>query len=66
MSTTLTPLACSQCGQEAPTDLPELTHWAYGSIAAQGEFPDVIDRLLLCPQCVEEEREHEFDEGGAD
>lgn len=66
MSTTLTPLACAQCGQEAPSDPRDLTRWSYGTIALRGEFSDVIDRLLLCPECVREELAHEFDEGGAD
>jgi hypothetical protein len=39
-------------------------HWTYGPIAVSGVFPEVIDLLLLCPECVEEEHAHEFDEGG--
>lgn len=66
MSTTLTAVACSQCGQEAPSDPHELLRWAYGSIAMRGDFRDVIGALLLCPECIEEEHEHAFDEGGTD
>lgn len=66
MSTTLMGLACSQCGQEAPSDPHELMGWACGSIALRGDFPEVIDRLLLCTDCVEEEHAYEFDEGGTD
>lgn len=66
MSTTLTPLACAQCGQEAPGDPRELMRWACGWLAVRGDFPEAIDGLLLCPACVEEEHAHEFDEGGAD
>jgi len=64
MVATLTPLACAQCGRDAPTDSYELKDWAYGRIALRGDFPDVIDLLLLCPECVDEEHEHAFDDGG--
>ena len=64
MAATLTALACSQCGREAPGDSHELMHWTYGPIAVRGVFPEVIDLLLLCPECVEEEHTHEFEEGG--
>ena len=64
MSATLTAFACSQCGREAPGDSHGLMHWAYGSIAVRGDLPEVIDAILLCPECVEEEHAHEFEEGG--
>jgi hypothetical protein len=66
MSTMLTSLACAQCGQAAPSYPPELMRWSYGSVAVSGDYSEVIDRLLLCPECVEEEHAHEFDEGGMD
>lgn len=66
MSATLKALACAQCGRTAPTDPRELMRWANGSLAVRGDFPDVIGSLLLCPECVEEEHAHEFDEGTAD
>ena len=66
MSMTLTALACSQCGRRAPDDPDELMCWACGSIAVRGDFPEAIDALLLCPECVEEGHAHEFDEGGTD
>jgi hypothetical protein len=64
MAATATDLACAQCGRAAPGDPAELTGWAYGPIALRGEFPEVIDVLLLCPECVVEDHDHEFDEGG--
>lgn len=64
MSATLTVLACSQCGREAPSDLDELMHWECGPIAVRGDFPEVIDALLLCPDCIEEEHRRAFEEGG--
>jgi len=64
MAATVTDLACAQCGRGAPSDPGELTQWAYGPIAIRGEFPEVIDVLLLCPECVVEDHDHEFDEGG--
>ena len=66
MSTMLTVLACAQCGQAAPSNPRELRRWSYGSVAVSGDYSEVIDRLLLCPECVEEEHAHEFDEGGMD
>jgi len=66
MSTMLTSLACAQCGRAAPSYPPELMRWSYGSVAVSGDYSEVIDRLLLCPECVEEEHAHEFDEGGMD
>ena len=64
MAATVTELACAQCGCAAPTAPGELTSWAYGPIAVRGEFPEVIDVLLLCPECIVEDHDHEFDEGG--
>lgn len=66
MSTTLTAFVCAQCGREAPSDRHELMRWACGPIAIRGDFPEAIEALLLCPECVEEEHAHEFDEGGVD
>lgn len=65
MVETATRLACAQCGRDAPGDDAELSAWAYGRLAARGELADVIDALLLCPDCVEEEHEHAYDEGAA-
>ncbi len=61
-----TQLACSQCGSEAPTDPAALRGWVYGRLALSGEWADVIDRLLLCPACVQEEHLHDFEEGEGD
>jgi hypothetical protein len=67
MSATLTAarLACSQCGAEAPEDPFELVLWKYGRLALEGDFADAIDWLLLCPDCVEEEHDHAYDEGAS-
>ena len=64
MAATVIGLACAQCGREAPSEPDDLTHWAYGPIAVRGDFPEVIDVLLRCPECVEEEHAHQFEEGG--
>lgn len=64
MATMVTELTCAQCGRTAPSDPGELTGWAYGRTALRGEFPEVIDVLLLCPECVLEDHDHDFDEGG--
>lgn len=64
MAATVTELACAQCGRAAPSEPSELSGWAYGPTALRGDFPEVIDVLLLCPECVVEDHDHEFDEGG--
>jgi hypothetical protein len=66
MAATVTELACAQCGRAAPGEPDELETWAYGPIAVRGEFPEVIDVLLLCPECVDEDHDHDFDEGTGD
>ncbi len=61
-----THFACSQCGCAAPPQPEELRTWVYGRLALSGEWADVIDRLLLCPACVQEGHGHDFEEGGGD
>jgi hypothetical protein len=63
---TLLGLACSQCGCDAPDDPAVLASWVYGRLALSGEFDEVIDRLLLCPDCIQEEHLLVFEEGGLD
>ncbi len=57
-------LACAQCGADAPYEADELVQWKYGRLALTYEFADIIGSLLLCPTCVVQEHEHDFDEGG--
>ena len=66
MDSTLTAHACSQCGIDAPRDPAQLQGWMHGRLALSGDFPEVIDSLLLCPGCVEEDHEHDYDEGAGD
>lgn len=63
---TLLGLACSQCGCDAPDDPAALASWVYGRLALSGELDEVIDRLLLCPGCIEDEHLLVFEEGGED
>lgn len=56
-------LACSQCGRSAPTDRAELQRWKHGDLASDGEVDEVVATMLLCPDCVEEDRAREYDAG---
>jgi hypothetical protein len=58
-------LGCSQCGRELPADPGELQRWEQGSLAVAGELDDVTASMLLCPDCVEEDRVGEYEEGDA-
>jgi hypothetical protein len=59
------PLGCSQCGRELPADADELRRWEQGSLVLAGEVDDVTAAMLLCPDCAEEDRAGEYEEGEA-
>jgi hypothetical protein len=56
-------LSCSQCGRSAPTDRVELQGWKHGELAVAGEVDEVTATMLLCPDCVEEDRAGEYEAG---
>jgi hypothetical protein len=56
---------CSQCGTEAAADPAALEDWRHGALVAAGELDDdAAAPLLLCPDCVADEREGMFEGGG--
>jgi hypothetical protein len=56
-------LECSQCGRPAPADRAELGRWGQGGLAVAGGVDDVTASMLLCPDCVDDDREREYEEG---
>jgi hypothetical protein len=56
-------LVCSQCGRSAPTDPEELRSWKHGDLVIAGELDEVTATMLLCPECVQEDLAHEYEEG---
>jgi len=57
---------CSRCGREAPRDPAEARRWRHGDLIEAGEVDEVTAGLLLCPDCLEEDREHAYEEGAGD
>jgi hypothetical protein len=57
-------LSCAQCGRPLPADPIELARWNEGELAA-AEQDEVTAGMLLCPECVEEDRSGEYEEGEA-
>ncbi len=56
-------VCCSQCGRAVPTERDDLRGWKHGDLVLSGELDDVSATMLLCPECVEEDRSGEFDTG---
>jgi hypothetical protein len=54
---------CSQCGRAAPSDPGELRTWRHGDLAAAGDLDEGAASMLLCPECVEEDRSGEYEAG---
>jgi hypothetical protein len=63
MSATPT-LACAQCGRPLPADPAQLARWNQGALAA-AEIDEVAAAMLLCPECVEDDRSGDYEEGEA-
>jgi len=57
---------CSQCGREAPGEPEEALRWRHGELLVAGEVDEVSAGLLLCPDCIEEDRERAYEEGAGD
>jgi hypothetical protein len=50
-------LTCSRCGGPAPTpESAEFTAWRGSGAVLAGEVGDLAAGLLLCPECVAEDR----------
>lgn len=61
MSTT----GCAQCGRPLPSDAAELVRWSNGTLAAAGEIDETSAAMLLCPECAEDDRLGDYEEGEA-
>jgi hypothetical protein len=58
-------IGCAQCGCPLPSNAAELARWKNGTLAAAGEIDETTAAMLLCPECAEEERLGEYEEGEA-
>lgn len=65
MATAVVGFACAQCGGSV-TDLAALASWLNGKVALDGDFPETVGQLLLCPDCVDEEHRQDFEQGEGD
>jgi hypothetical protein len=61
MSTT----GCAQCGRELPSDAAALARWKNRTLAATGALDETTAAMLLCPECAEDDRLGEYEEGEA-
>jgi hypothetical protein len=61
MSTT----GCAQCGRELPSDAAALARWKNRTHTADGELDETTAAMLLCPECAEDDRLGEYEEGEA-
>jgi hypothetical protein len=58
-------IGCAQCGRPVPSEAAELAGWKNATLAASGENDDATAAMLLCPECVDEERLGQYEEGEA-
>jgi hypothetical protein len=56
-------IGCAQCGRPLPSEAAELARWKNATLTASGEIDDATGAMLLCPECVDEERLGEYEEG---
>ena len=56
---------CAQCGRPLPSDAAELARWKNSTLAAAGEIDETTAAMLLCPECAEDDRLGEYEEGEA-
>jgi hypothetical protein len=58
-------IGCAQCGSPLPSEAAVLARWKNATLAASGETDDATAAMLLCPECADEERLGEYEEGEA-
>jgi hypothetical protein len=58
-------MGCAQCGRPVPSEATELARWKNAVLALSGETDDTTAAMLLCPECADEERLGEYEEGEA-
>jgi hypothetical protein len=59
---------CAQCGRELPSDASDaaaLARWKNRTLTADGELDETTTGMLLCPECAEDDRLGEYEEGEA-
>lgn len=59
-------LGCAQCGTPLPADPAERGGWEPYHVAVLGTVDETAAGVLLCPDCVAEDRSGEYDAGGGD
>jgi hypothetical protein len=57
--------ACAQCGRAVSAN-DELRSWKHGDLLLADELDDVTATMLLCPECVAEDRAGDYETGGAE
>jgi hypothetical protein len=58
-------LGCAQCGRPLPSNEAELAGWSNGGLVAAGELDETAAGILVCPECAQDDRIGEYDEGEA-
>jgi hypothetical protein len=59
-------LAFAQCGRTVSAGEEELSSWRHGELLLAGELDEITATMLLCPDCVAEDRAGEYEAGGAE
>lgn len=58
-------VTCAQCGRE-PLDTGELALWRPHVLVDAGPSDELAAAMLLCPDCVDDDRRGTYDAGEAD
>lgn len=53
---------CAQCGRPLPSDTAELARWK-NRTPATDEVDENTAAMLLCPECAEDDRLGDYEEG---
>ena len=61
----VTVLRCAQCGRPAQTD-PDLLHaWRHSALITR-PMDELVAKMLLCPDCLEDGHVGDFESGASD
>lgn len=58
--------SCAQCGRPLPSDANGIARGNDRALAGATETEEMPAAMLLCPDCAEEDRLGEYDQGEAD
>ena len=61
----VTALRCAQCDCPAPTDPDLLQAWRHSALITR-PVDELIVKMLLCPDCLEDDHVGDFESGPAD